>query len=370
MPPRPATPVMRCPAKTSPALRSPTTSCCTSSWGTGRHGPCSREHARARRGAVLGPSYTARAVRGSSAIRFAAWWVVSVGAAVPLVRRGLRLPPPVVTATAAAAPLALCVAVPRTRARDVAVCTLQMWAYIATYEMPNDDPERLRARVRVTYPVKIDRALGLGELPGLRLQRALARPDSIGRADQVLVWCHWIWFLVPHGSVAFLLLRRPELFARAAVRMYAVFDIGVMGYWAVPTAPPWFAAEQGVLGQGDPALRRMMREHGEAFWKAAWAPLYDVLGGNPLAAMPSLHFATSLMAAHLLREAGPLPGAVGWTYAITLGFALVYLGEHYVVDLIAGAALTESIRRAAPRVAPAAGALSRALQRLERAARA
>jgi hypothetical protein len=83
-----------------------------------------------------------------------------------------------------------------------------------------------------------------------------------------------------------------------------------------------------------------------------------------------LHFATSLMAAHLLREAGPIPGAVGWTYAITLGFALVYLGEHYVVDLIAGATLTEAIRRAAPHAAPAARALGAALQRLERAARA
>jgi membrane-associated phospholipid phosphatase len=309
-------------------------------------------------------------VRASSAIRAAAWGVVAVGAAVPLLRRRVRVPPPIVTATAAAAPLALCVVVPRTRARDVAVVSLQMWAYVATYQMPNDDPERLRARVRVTYPVRIDRMLGLGELPGLRLQRALARPGAIGRVDQVLVWSHWVWFFVPHLTVAFLLLRRPALFPSGAARMYAVFDIGVIGYWALPTAPPWYAAEAGVLGQGDPALRRMMREHGEAFWKAAWAPLYDVLGGNPLAAMPSLHFATSLMAAHLLREAGPVPGAVGWTYAITLGFALVYLGEHYVIDLIAGAALTESIRAAAPRAAPAARALGAALQRLERAARA
>jgi membrane-associated phospholipid phosphatase len=86
--------------------------------------------------------------------------------------------------------------------------------------------------------------------------------------------------------------------------------------------------------------------------------------------MPSLHFATSLMSAHLLREAGPLPGAIGWTYAITLGFALVYLGEHYVVDLVAGAALTELVRRGAPRAAPAARALGAFLQRLERAAHA
>lgn len=330
------------------------------------------EHARARHGAVQGRTYTARPVRGSSAIRVAALGVVAVGAVVPLVRRRLRLPPPVVTATAAAAPLALCVAVPRSRARDVAVCGLQMWAYIATYEMPNDDPERLRARVRVTYPVKVDRALGLGELPGLRLQRALARPGAIGRADQVLVWCHWVWFAVPHASLAYILLRRPDLFPSAAARTYAVFDIGVLGYWALPTAPPWYAAEVGALGDPArrPALRRMMREHGEAFWKGAWSPLYDVLGGNPLAAMPSLHFATSLMAAHLLREAGPVPGAVGWTYALTLGFALVYLGEHYVVDLLAGTALTEGIRRLAPMAAPAARGLSRTLQRLERAAHA
>ena len=61
--------------------------------------------------------------------------------------------------------------------------------------------------------------------------------------------------------------------------------------------------------------------------------MYDALGGNPWAAMPSLHFATSLMAAISLSEAGRVEGAVGWGYALTLGFALVYLGEHYVTDL-------------------------------------
>ena len=115
-------------------------------------------------------------------------------------------------------------------------------------------------------------------------------------------------------------------------------------------------------------IRRMMLEHGEAFWGAAWGPLYDVLGGNPLAAMPSLHFATSLMAAHLLTEAGPVEGAIGWSYALTLGFALVYLGEHYLIDLLVGATLTESVRGAAPVVAPAVSRVGRLLQRLERLA--
>lgn len=286
---------------------------------------------------------------------------------MPLARRRLRIAPPVVTAAAAAAPIALSVAVARNRARDVGVCALQMWAYIATYQMPHDDPAKLERRVRVDYPVKADRAIGLGTLPTLRLQRALAEPNGLRRIDEVLTWVHWIWFLVPHGTLAYMLARHRERFPAAAARVYAVFDAGVIVYWLVPTAPPWYAGKHGHItgAEGEATVRRLMVEHGEAFWKERWQPLYSFLGGNPLAAMPSLHFATSLMAARVLSEAGPVEGAVGWTYALTLGFALVYLGEHYVIDLIAGAALAETVRRNAPRVAPAARALSRTVQRLE-----
>jgi hypothetical protein len=312
----------------------------------------------------------ARLVRPSSAVRVAAWGVVAAGVAVPLVRRRARIPPPVVTAAAAAAPLALSVALPRSKKRDVALCVLQMYAYTVTYQMPNDDPEGLERRVHLDYPLRIDRLLGLGEMPNVRLQRWFAVPGRIRKRDQVLVWSHWLWFLFPHGTVAYVMWRHPERFPRTAALTYAVFDLGLVGYWAVPTAPPWYASLHGRLGEsGDIAVRRMMVEHGEAFWKDGWEPLYSVLGGNPLAAMPSLHFATSLMAAHLLAEAGPVEGAIGWTYAMTLGFALVYLGEHYLVDLLAGATLTASVRAAAPAVAPGVSWLGGTLQALERKAR-
>jgi membrane-associated phospholipid phosphatase len=62
------------------------------------------------------------------------------------------------------------------------------------------------------------------------------------------------------------------------------------------------------------------------------------------------------MAAHLLAEVGPLAGAVGFTYAALLGLALVYLGEHYAIDLLAGAGLTEGVRLGARRLRPQLGA--------------
>ncbi len=289
-----------------------------------------------------------------------------MGVAAPALRRKVKLPPAAVLGSAALAPLAVCVAMPRSRKRDAAVCVLNMWAYLAAYEMPHDDPQRLAARVHVGYPIAIDRVLGLGVTPTLRLQHAFSSPGSVNRSEQVLVWCHWMWFFVPHASVGYVLLRDSERFPSAAARMYAVFDLGAFFYWAIPTAPPWWAAAQGRLGDGPTAqVRRMMIEYGEQFWGDRWGGLYDVLGGNPLAAMPSLHFATSLMAAHLLSEVDPIAGAAGWAYVTTLGVALVYLGEHYLADLLGGAALTETIRLGAPRTAPLVRGLSRLVQALE-----
>jgi hypothetical protein len=312
-------------------------------------------------------------VRLSKAIRATAWGLVAAGVAAPLVRKRLSAPPLAVQAVAYAAPLGLCVAMRRTRARDAACCALQMWAYLAAYKSPHDDVEAQAARVHVAYPIVADRVLGLGQLPTVRLQRALSRSGPDGaewRAlDRVLVWTHWSWFMVPHGTVAYLLLRHPERFPRGATMTYAVFNLGASFYWLAPTAPPWYAAGASERTDSSPVhpteVRRMMVEYGEYFWRDGWGSLYSVFGGNPLAAMPSLHFATSVMAALLLAEVGPVAGALGSAYTATLGFALVYLGEHYVVDLLAGAALSVAVRRAAPRTGPAFARLGRAVAALE-----
>jgi membrane-associated phospholipid phosphatase len=295
--------------------------------------------------------------------------VVAAGVAAPLARKRVKAPPVVLQGVAFAAPIGLCVAMRRSRTRDVAVCTLQMWAYLAAYKSPHDDPAEQELRTHFHYPIAADRALGLGELPSLRLQRALARVGEDGpewRAlDRGLVWTHWAWFAVPHGTVVYMLLCHPDRFPRAAALTYAVFDVGASFYWLIPTAPPWYAAARAPGLADDAKVRRMMVEYGEHFWRDNWGPLYSVLGGNPLAAMPSLHFATSLMAALLLAEVGPLAGALGAGYTVSLGFALVYLGEHYLVDLLAGAALTVAVRRTAPRVAPLVNRLVGGLGALE-----
>ena len=291
------------------------------------------------------------------------------------------MPPAASVAAVAAGPLALSTLRPRTKARDAGLFALQMWAFTVIHELPFDHPERLRRRLRVRYPARVDKVLGLGELPNVRLQRRFSRRGEVTRLDRALAVVHWAWFFEPHLALVWILVRRDERFASAARQMAAAFDLGCAIYYLIPTAPPWWAAEQSYLSEeagprnaelvaeaAPPRLRRMMVEVGERTWGRAWPRLYDSLGGNPWAAMPSLHFATSVLAAILLAETGAVAGMAGGSYAALLGFALVYLGEHYAIDLIAGIALVALVRRGEPVADPLARRVNALAQRLERLA--
>jgi membrane-associated phospholipid phosphatase len=78
--------------------------------------------------------------------------------------------------------------------------------------------------------------------------------------------------------------------------------------------------------------------------------------------MPSDHVSSAAITAMALAEIGPVYGAIGWTYVAAAGFAVVYLGEHYLVDVLAGLALAEVVRHGEPHVAPLVRAIAHALE--------
>ena len=182
-------------------------------------------------------------------VRAAAAAALAAAFVVPLARRRLRIPAGVAVAATAAGPFALAVLLPRTKGRDAGLFALQMWAFTVIHELPYDKPDRLRERLRVRYPIKADRVLGAGELPNVRLQRAFARPGEVTKLDRVLAMVHWGWFIEPHLALTWILLNNQGRFPRAARQMGAAFDIGCAIYFAVPTAPPWWAAEEGYLDE-------------------------------------------------------------------------------------------------------------------------
>ena len=170
------------------------------------------------------------ALGSTRALRIVAWGAVAVGVATPLVRHRLRLRVPVVSALTWPSPAALALAAPRTPLRDAGIFALQMWAYFAHFDMADDDPDVLRRRLKVEYPIRFDRVLGRGTCPTTRLQRSLGAEGQVRPLDFGLSAVHWVWFLVPHLTLAYLLRYHREHYPRAAVLVSACFDLGCVVY--------------------------------------------------------------------------------------------------------------------------------------------
>ena len=73
--------------------------------------------------------------------------------------------------------------------------------------------------------------------------------------------------------------------------------------------------------------------------EAVYAGGNAVVGPNPVAAMPSLHMAGAVLVALLVWRAAPRFRALAVAYPLAMALTLVYTGEHYVADVVVGAAL-------------------------------
>ncbi len=216
--------------------------------------------------------------------------------------------------------------------------------------------------IRSEYVITIDRTLFFGHEPTQWLQAHLFSPVQMRPLDWLAVQTHWSYFLLPHaGAMAVYLWRRP-LFGRYVALVLGTFYAGLAVYFLLPTAPPWLAADRGLL----PGVSRVMDYAGGRVDTDSYHRLYDALGvPNPVAAMPSLHMAVTFALFLFTRRVNRWLAATMLVYVLLMGFSLVYLGEHYVTDVLAGILtapgaflLTErlaTLRTAAAAAAPSAG---------------
>jgi membrane-associated phospholipid phosphatase len=284
---------------------------------------------------------------------------VPVAVTAAQLRKRLSIPPPATVAIAGLVPLgAIAATSPRTRTRYVAAGAAYMWLFKITWEMPFDHPDKLRDRVRIDYPIAIDTFLGGGITPTQRLQRALRKPGEISLLDMAVTAVYGSWFL-PHALLAYLLVRDERYVPRAAGRLSAAYHLTTPFYWLVPTAPPWWASEHDDRMGGE--VERIVRA--VVCHVTGISPPENTEGpGNPWGSMPSDHISSAAITAMGLSEVGPVFGVIGWTYVAAAGFAVVYLGEHYLIDVLVGLAVAEIVRRGEPHVAPLVRAVAHALE--------
>ena len=95
-----------------------------------------------------------------------------------------------------------------------------------------------------------------------------------------------------------------------------------------PTAPPWFV---GVASN-------LIQNSGLGSTTAYLGPLTPFFQPNYFAAFPSMHAAYMVICSYFLLKIDRRPGAVSILILGGVLFSTLYLGQHYLIDLMAGVA--------------------------------
>ena len=196
--------------------------------------------------------------------------------------------------------------------------------------------------VHVTEAIRVDAWLGGGELPTQHLQQALCgdpcrRSNPPHWYDGALTAVYYTHFIAAPLVALTLYLRNRVVWLSFMRRYVTLYMAGLLVYITYPMAPPWMASRDGYV-DGPTVVRITGRGWDELNIEHFHQWLSRM--GNQVAAMPSLHAATAALIAFygIARLRSRWRGLL-MLYPIAMSFMLVYYGEHYVVDIIAGWAL-------------------------------
>ena len=185
--------------------------------------------------------------------------------------------------------------------------------------------------VQVESLVNIERYI-FGFIPTERLQDLLYTSGRVAWYDWVAVVTYFLHFPLPL-IVAFLLwLKNKAQFNRFIIALLVLSFSGFITFLILPAAPPWYAAERGFV-ETEKIINIIISQIG---WDWNLSYFYDSLNPNPVAAVPSLHAAYPWLSFLALRNFSKKMAWFFLPYPFLVWFSIVYLGEHYVIDVIAG----------------------------------
>jgi hypothetical protein len=218
---------------------------------------------------------------------------------------------------------------------------LPMIILLSAYDFTRGAADSLGIGVHVHPMIDFDRFVFFGTTPTEWLQAHLNDPKVVNWLDVAFTLIYTSYFVVPFTVAGFLWARDRLEFLRFSRRLVTLFAAGLATYIAFPAAPPWMAANMGLL-------------HGVA---RTTSDGWQVIGGrtvelfdegqasvNLVAAVPSLHSAVTMLVALLLwrRVRRPLRPLL-LLYPLAMGLALMATGEHYFFDVLLGWIYTGSV---------------------------
>lgn len=206
---------------------------------------------------------------------------------------------------------------------------------LAAYDYTRGFADSMGFGVHFTEMVDFDRLVFPGSTPTEWLQANLDQAGAVGPWDVFFTLVYTSYFIVPFAVAGVLWARHRRSFQQYTRRLVTLALAGLSTYILFPAAPPWMAAENGLLE----GVERTTGRGWEAFsMGTAIAFKKGQASVNLVAAVPSLHLAfTALVAMFLWSRVRPAWRPLLALYPVAMGITLMATAEHYLFDIVLGA---------------------------------
>ncbi len=183
--------------------------------------------------------------------------------------------------------------------------------------------------------LEFDRIVFFGNVPPVVVQQWLWS-GTVQWYDHVLGLLNRAHFIVPPTLMFLIWLENRALYYRALLTIVGCSMMGALIFLVYPAAPPWAAAQIGLL----PDLVKIGYAQADAApVQAGKSFIESLVLPNPYAAVPSLHTAYSTLVAIFALSWRRRFGYVMCIYPVAMWFTIVYFGDHYVSDILVGIAV-------------------------------
>ena len=219
----------------------------------------------------------------------------------------------------------------RAMVRDWAILVALLFAY----EYSRGIADQLGTRVHMTAIRDIDRFLFFGNDPNVWVQNHFNISRKVSWYELPLEVVYMTHFVFPVAIAVVLWLSNRRQWDRYMRRFALLLGAGVATYILFPVAPPWMAARDGYIGDIARITARGWRSMGLSTVSKVFDRGKEIT--NSVAALPSLHAAFSLLVVVFFFKWMSTPWRIiSLILPVSMAFALVYFGEHYVTDILAG----------------------------------
>ncbi len=220
------------------------------------------------------------------------------------------------------------------RLRSFAVTWVPLAVFLDAFARLRGVADNTGIPIHHTAVLEIERHLFFGTVPTVWLQNRFTIPKRFRWYDYVATGMHWSHFVMPMVILFVLWLKYPAFFRRYLIAFVVLTTMVLDVYFLCPAAPPWMAAREGYL----PHLARPMVDVAVQLNRSLFGNVYATIGAsNDVAAMPSLHASYPFLAFVMFWPVSRKLGLLGLVYFLMMSASLVYLAEHYVIDILAGA---------------------------------